>query len=73
MGLHGRVDHADAQAAMAEAEAGILRAGVPIGGAARTPEQARAMIDRGYVAIAIGFDWSLLQRGVAASLEGLRP
>jgi 4-hydroxy-2-oxoheptanedioate aldolase len=54
------------------AEEGILKSGVPIGGVARTPEQANAMIARGYVALALGFDWSLLQRGIAASLEGIK-
>ena len=44
---------------MARAEAGILKSGVPIGGVARTAEQANQMIDRGYLALALGFDWSL--------------
>ena len=57
---------------MARAEAGILRSGVPIGGVARTAEQANKMIDRGYVALALGFDWSLFQRGIAASFEGIK-
>ena len=57
---------------MARAEAGILRSGVPIGGVARTAEQANRMIERGYVALALGFDWSLFQRGIAASFEGIK-
>jgi 4-hydroxy-2-oxoheptanedioate aldolase len=57
---------------MARAEAGILKSGVPIGGAARTPEQANQMIDRGYLVLGLGFDWSLFQRGIAASFDGLR-
>jgi 4-hydroxy-2-oxoheptanedioate aldolase len=57
---------------VARAEAGILKSGVPIGGAARTPEQANQMIDRGYVALAVGFDWALFARGIAASLEGIK-
>ena len=59
-------------ALMARAEAGILKSGVPIGGVARTAEQANPMIDRGYVALALGFDWSLFQRGIAASFEGIK-
>jgi 4-hydroxy-2-oxoheptanedioate aldolase len=32
------------------------------------------MIDKGYRALVIGFDWSLLQRGIASALDGmLRP
>lgn len=57
---------------MARAEAGILKSGVPIGGVARSVEQANRMIERGYVALALGFDWSLFQRGIAASLEGIK-
>jgi 4-hydroxy-2-oxoheptanedioate aldolase len=49
-----------------------LKSGVPIGGVARTAEAANAMIARGYVALALGFDWSLFQRGIAASLEGIK-
>ena len=39
---------------------------------ARSAEQANRMIDRGYVALALGFDWSLFQCGIAASFEGIR-
>ena len=45
---------------------------LPIGGVARTAEQANRMIERGYVALALGFDWSLFQRGIAASLDGIK-
>jgi 2-keto-3-deoxy-L-rhamnonate aldolase RhmA len=44
----------------------------PIGGAARTAEQANRMIERGYVALALGFDWSLFARGIAAAFEGIK-
>ena len=69
---HGRVDDPEVMALMARAEAGILKSGVPIGGVARTPDQANQMIDRGYLALALGFDWSLFQRGIAASFEGIK-
>jgi 4-hydroxy-2-oxoheptanedioate aldolase len=59
-------------ALMARVEAGILRSGVPIGGVARTPEQANQMIERRYVALALGFDWSLFARGRAASFDGIK-
>jgi 4-hydroxy-2-oxoheptanedioate aldolase len=68
----GRLDDPDVLALMARAEAGILKSGVPIGGVARTAEQANQMIERGYVALALGFDWSLFQRGIAASFEGIK-
>jgi 4-hydroxy-2-oxoheptanedioate aldolase len=68
----GRADDPEVLALMARAEAGILKSGVPIGGVARTPEQANQMIERGYVGLALGFDWSLFQRGIAASFEGIK-
>ncbi|WP_315762092.1 MULTISPECIES: HpcH/HpaI aldolase family protein [unclassified Bradyrhizobium] len=68
----GLIDDPQVQELMARAEQGILRSGVPIGGVARTAERANAMIARGYVALALGFDWSLFQRGIAASFEGIK-
>ena len=29
------------------------------------------MVARGYRALVVGFDWSLLQRGCAAAIEGI--
>lgn len=68
----GQMDDPELLALIARAEEGILRSGVPIGGVARTPEQANRMIERGYLVLALGFDWSLFARGIAASLEGIR-
>jgi 4-hydroxy-2-oxoheptanedioate aldolase len=68
----GLPDDPEVVALMARAEEGILRSGVPIGGVARTAEQANRMIARGYVALALGFDWSLFQRGIAASFDGIK-
>jgi 4-hydroxy-2-oxoheptanedioate aldolase len=68
----GRPDDPEVLALMARAEAGILKSGVPIGGVARTAEQANQMIERGYLALALGFDWSLFQRGIAASFDGIK-
>jgi 4-hydroxy-2-oxoheptanedioate aldolase len=68
----GQIDDPQVEALIARAEAGILKSGVPIGGVARTAEQANAMIDRGYLALALGFDWSLFQRGIAAALHGIK-
>jgi 4-hydroxy-2-oxoheptanedioate aldolase len=72
IGKRGRADDPEVMALMARAEASILKSGVPIGGAARTSEQANQMIERGYVALALGFDWSLFQRGITASFEGIK-
>ena len=68
----GQMDDPELLELIAHAEAGILRSGVPIGGVARTAEQANRLIDRGYGAIALGFDWSLFQRGIMASFEGIK-
>ena len=72
IGKRGKLDDPEVLALIAQAEAGILKSGVPIGGAARSAEQANAMIDRGYVALALGFDWSLFARGIAVSFEGIK-
>ena len=68
----GLPDDPEVVALMKRAEEGILKSGVPIGGVARSAEAANAMIARGYVALALGFDWSLFQRGILASLEGIK-
>jgi len=68
----GQLEDPQVKSLIARAEAGILKSGVPIGGAARSAEQANAMIARGYLALALGFDWSLFQRGIAASFEGIK-
>jgi 4-hydroxy-2-oxoheptanedioate aldolase len=68
----GLPDDPEVVALMQRAEDGIMRSGVPIGGVARTADQANAMIDRGYLALALGFDWSLFQRGIAAAFAGIR-
>ena len=72
LGIPGQFDHPKFRAAVAEAEAGILRSRVPLGGVARTPDQAKQMLDRGYRAIVFGFDWTLLQQAAARFLEDVR-
>jgi 4-hydroxy-2-oxoheptanedioate aldolase len=72
MNKRGLPDDPEVLELMARAEAGILKSGVPIGGVARTAEQANKMIGRGYLALALGFDWSLFQRGIAASFAGIK-
>ena len=71
-GHHGQVDHPEVQAAPREAERGILASNIALGGVALSPEHANRMIDAGYRLIALGFDWSLLQKGVAAAVGGIR-
>jgi 4-hydroxy-2-oxoheptanedioate aldolase len=64
MGLKGRSDHPEVQAAMETLEEAIRPSPVILGGVATTPEQIAAMTARGYRALVLGFDWSLLQRGI---------
>ncbi len=64
MGLKGRADHPDVIAAMKTLEEAILPSPVQLGGVAPTPEQISAMTARGYKALVVGFDWSLLQKGI---------
>jgi len=41
-------------------------------GVAFSPEQANRMIETGYRVIFLGFDWSLLQTGIAAAVSGIQ-
>jgi 4-hydroxy-2-oxoheptanedioate aldolase len=72
IGKPGGLDDPELLALIRRAEDGILKSGVPMGAAARSAEQANAMIDRGYLVLGLGFDWSLLQRGIGAAFEGIR-
>jgi 4-hydroxy-2-oxoheptanedioate aldolase len=71
MGLKGRPDHPDVQAAIAKLESAIRDSDVVLGGAALNPDQANAMTERGYCALMIGFDWLFLQRGAASAMDGV--
>jgi 4-hydroxy-2-oxoheptanedioate aldolase len=71
MGLRGRVNHPDVQVAVKTLEESIRKSPAILGGVATTPEQANAMIARGYRALAVAFDWSLLQRGIVSAIEGI--
>jgi putative N-acetylmannosamine-6-phosphate epimerase len=70
LGIPGQFDHALFKKAVAEAEA-ILKQGAAWG-VARTPEQARQMLDRGYNAIVFGFAWMLLQESASRFVKTVR-
>ena len=72
LGFHGQVDHPEVQAAIREAEKGILKSPVVLGGVAYSAEHANRLVDAGYRMIFMGFDWSLLRNGIAAVLQGVR-
>jgi 4-hydroxy-2-oxoheptanedioate aldolase len=72
LGVPGQFDHPAFTSALAAAEAGIRRHQVPLGGAARSPDHGRGLLDRGYTAIALGFDWLLLRQATVDLLRQLR-
>jgi 4-hydroxy-2-oxoheptanedioate aldolase len=72
MGFKGRADEPTVQTAIQKLESVILQSPVILGGVAHTAEQANAMIDRGYRALVVGFDWSLLQRGISSAISSIR-
>lgn len=71
MGLKGRPDHPDVQAAMSVVETAVLGSPVLLGGVALGADEANAKIARGYRLLALGFDWSLFERGIDAALSGV--
>jgi len=71
MGHRGRADHPEVKAVSLQLETVIRGSSVVLGGVAPEPEQANAMIARGYRALIVGFDWSFLQRGAAAVISGV--
>jgi 4-hydroxy-2-oxoheptanedioate aldolase len=73
MGLRGRPDHPDVQAAIARFEEAIRGSSVVLGGVATNPNMGKALRDRGYQVLMLGFDWSLLQRGIDSALHGMEP
>jgi 4-hydroxy-2-oxoheptanedioate aldolase len=72
MGHSGQIDHPEVQAAILAAEKGILKGPITLGGVAFSPAQANRMVDAGYRMVILGFDWSLLQKGAAAVLQGVK-
>lgn len=73
LGIPGQYDDPRLRRLVAEAEAKILaRPAVALGGAAFTPEEARAMIAGGYRFLVLGTDIALVQRTAAAQLAEIR-
>jgi 4-hydroxy-2-oxoheptanedioate aldolase len=69
LGIPGQFDHPKFKDAVRTAEESILKSKVPLCGVARSPDQAKEMLDRGYRAIVFGFDWMLLQQAAVRFLE----
>lgn len=71
MGLRGQTDHPEVVAAIETLEKPIRKSPVVLGGVATTLDNANDMIARGYRALVLGFDWSLLQRGIDSAIQGI--
>ncbi len=71
MGYPGQVTHPEVQAAIGRAEAAILGSGVPLCGAAFTPEAANRLLEKGYRGLFLGFDWMVLQKAASGLLDGI--
>jgi len=71
MGLKGKADDPAVLEAIGKLESIIRPSSVVLGGVAHSSDQANAMIARGYKALVVGFDWSLLQRGISNALSGI--
>ena len=72
LGHYGQIDHPEVQAAMQTAEKSILKSGIALGGVAYPAEQANRMAEIGYRLIILGIDCTLLQKGAAAVLQGVK-
>ncbi len=73
MGIPGEFDSPQLKAYVAKAEEAILKSDVALGGVARTPQEAKQMLDRGYRLLALGgFDWRVLQQACSGFLEEVR-
>ena len=72
MGLKGRGDDPKVAEVIRGLEDPIRTSPVILGGEANTPRQASEMIEKGYRALVVGFDWSLLQQGIEQATQGIR-
>ena len=69
LGVSGRLDAPELVAAINHAERVILEAGVPLGGAAMTKEQTRALVEKGYRLLGHQFDVLILKQFVRQTAE----
>jgi 4-hydroxy-2-oxoheptanedioate aldolase len=72
LGHYAQPDHPDVLAAIRQVEAAVLKRGIPLGGPAFNADHANRMTDAGYRLIGLGFDWLIVQKGMAAAFDGIR-
>lgn len=73
LGMSGQLDDPKFNEAVRRAEDELLRSEVPLGGVARTGDQAKRMLDRGYRSLVLGgFYWMSLQQAGREPLDEVR-
>ena len=72
LGKPGDFDDPDFQAALNRAEAAVLQSSAKLGGLATTADQGRAMLERGYKFLMLGFDGLIIDGAARAILDGVR-
>ncbi|MGY1616724.1 HpcH/HpaI aldolase/citrate lyase family protein [Geodermatophilus sp. SYSU D00691] len=69
MGVSGQLDAPELVEAITHVERVVSEAGIPLGGAALTPEQTQALLGRGYRLLWHGFDVLVLEQFVRRTVE----
>jgi 4-hydroxy-2-oxoheptanedioate aldolase len=65
LGMHGQFDAPEFKDAVATVERAVIASGIPLGGAALTPERAKQLTGAGYRVLITGFDVLMLKQQVA--------
>lgn len=71
MGYINQRDHPEVVRTIAMVEEKVLKSGIPLAGVAISSEDARKMREKGYQGLVLGFDWMVLQRAIAAWVDGI--
>ncbi len=72
LGVSGQLDAPELLHAIDHAERAILEANIPLGGAALTSDQTKALLKRGYRILAHGFDVLMLKQYVRQAADWRR-
>ncbi len=72
LGAPGDFERAEFQDALMRAEAAVLASNAKLGGLAATTDAGRAMLDRGYSFLMLGFDGLIIDEAARSILEGVR-
>ncbi len=72
LGVSGRLDAPELLDAISHAERAILEAKIPLGGAALTSDQTKALLERGYRILAHGFDVLIIKQFIRQAADWRR-